>query len=395
MPARFYGANFEGSLSAIEAQFSQRADFRSASFRSSVEMRSAHFRAEADFSSVKFAPEKGYRAEAHFDSCMFDNTASFFGADFGESEARVEASFQSATFSQEANFGSVTFSDDARFTSTTFKGPIDFRDAVFLASGDFNSATITSYLRFRGRADKPAFRGVNRSLAEEQEAVRAADDCPQVSSLSFEDANIEHPERVSFHTVVMRPHWFLNVDSRKFDFINVQWAGVTEERPEADLLSIATRHLAVNAEENHRYEEASRFRYLSMEASLARLGRFHRILRLDWWYKLASGYGERAGRAFVVLVAVWLIFAIFYTNVRFVRPNAYPTTATSTPPSLARGKVMHVPDAAAYSFGVMALQKPEPKPASLVGQALVTLQSILGPVQAALLALAVRRKFMR
>ena len=48
-----------------------------------------------------------------------------------------------------------------------------------------------------------------------------------------------------------------------------------------------------------------------------------------------------------------------------------------------------------YSLGVMSLQKPEPKPATGTAQTLVTLETILGPLQAALLALAIRRKFMR
>jgi hypothetical protein len=43
----------------------------------------------------------------------------------------------------------------------------------------------------------------------------------------------------------------------------------------------------------------------------------------------------------------------------------------------------------------MTLQKPEPRPATGAAQAVVMLETILGPVQAALLALAIRRKFMR
>lgn len=48
-----------------------------------------------------------------------------------------------------------------------------------------------------------------------------------------------------------------------------------------------------------------------------------------------------------------------------------------------------------YSLGVMTLQKPEPRPATTAAQAIVLAETILGPVQAALLALAIRRKFMR
>ena len=48
-----------------------------------------------------------------------------------------------------------------------------------------------------------------------------------------------------------------------------------------------------------------------------------------------------------------------------------------------------------YSAAVMTFQRPEPKPVTTAAQAIVILETVLGPVQAALLALAVRRKFMR
>jgi hypothetical protein len=48
-----------------------------------------------------------------------------------------------------------------------------------------------------------------------------------------------------------------------------------------------------------------------------------------------------------------------------------------------------------YSLGVISLQKPEPKPVTNLAQIFVILETILGPLQVALLALAIRRKFMR
>ncbi len=43
----------------------------------------------------------------------------------------------------------------------------------------------------------------------------------------------------------------------------------------------------------------------------------------------------------------------------------------------------------------MTLQKPEPRPKSSAARLAVIICAILGPLQGALLALAVRRKFMR
>jgi hypothetical protein len=48
-----------------------------------------------------------------------------------------------------------------------------------------------------------------------------------------------------------------------------------------------------------------------------------------------------------------------------------------------------------YSLGVMMLQKPEPRPVTSAARFLVILESVLGAAQAALLLLAILRKFMR
>ncbi|HEV7646221.1 MAG TPA: hypothetical protein VGO50_19965 [Pyrinomonadaceae bacterium] len=66
-------------------------------------------------------------------------------------------------------------------------------------------------------------------------------------------------------------------------------------------------------------------------------------------------------------------------------------------PALAAKWDADLRDAAFYSLNVMAFQKPEPKPAndSWPTRLVITLQTILGPVQATLLLLAIRRKFMR
>jgi hypothetical protein len=69
--------------------------------------------------------------------------------------------------------------------------------------------------------------------------------------------------------------------------------------------------------------------------------------------------------------------------------------STISDPAIATPKKLSPYDALLYSAGVMALQKPEPAPANKRAKLFVLLETILGPVQAALLALAIRRKFMR
>ena len=124
--------------------------------------------------------------------------------------------------------------------------------------------------------------------------------------------------------------------------------------------------------------------------------------RVDWlslryWYWVLSGYGEKVRKAFAALVIIWLVFAFIYwkfgnelwwrptQQVILVDQRGSPTTSVKLTPG----------DALLYSAYVMALQKPEPLPANKRAKVLVLLETVLGPVQAALLALAIRRKFMR
>jgi hypothetical protein len=139
--------------------------------------------------------------------------------------------------------------------------------------------------------------------------------------------HFEKPDRVSLHTLNLQPHWFVNVDSRKFEFTDVEFnydlKDELERLKKAEvgaphrLLSITCRQLADNAETNHRYHEASRLRYSSFDAR--RLERFYGLSfwRLDWWYWAASGYGERVLRAFIIFVVLISLCAIGYKKADF------------------------------------------------------------------------------
>ena len=399
--ARFNSATFSAEANFFSAMFSAVADFTSATFSAEANFYSATFSAEARFTSATFSAEARFTsatfsAEANFFSAMFSAVADFTSATFS-AKARFNyatfsavADFFSAMFSAVAYFTSATFSAEARFTSATFSAEAYFTSATFSAKADFFSVTFKDYVRFAGGKKEIGF----------------LDD----SSLNLQFAKIEKPDRLSFHTISLRPHWFVNVDARKFEFINVDWSwrdtsikqeiksiGEEDVLSRHRLLAIACRNLAVNAEENHRYEEASRFRYMAMEARRLERWRGFAFWTLGWWYWLASGYGERVWRAFVVLIGVWLVAAALYTRVGFARWE--PRVSTEQEAAEARrdevGEPLRVPRALTYSLGVMTLQKPEPRPATNAAQTLVMLETILGPVQAALLALAIRRKFMR
>ncbi len=85
--------------------------------------------------------------------------------------------------------------------------------------------------------------------------------------VTFAAAAFENPERVIFHTVRLRPHWFVNTDPRRFSFISADWGHLDNKNAtrleihdldkhelgySSRILEVTLRQLAVNAEENNR-----------------------------------------------------------------------------------------------------------------------------------------------
>jgi hypothetical protein len=388
----FRGVWFPEEVDFLGFKFSTEAHFTGAIFRARANFISTTFSAKADFNGATF------KSMAFFDSATFRTTAAFFHAKF-----RSSAHFNSTTFIAGAFFGLTTFSTEAQFIFAKFGDKVDFNGATFSAKVNFISAIFSAKADFSSTTfiDQVNFSG-NPSFSSQ-------------SAFVMQFSSIEKPERISFHTVTLRPHWFVNVDPREFVFTDVSWnwqaisiKGEIQSLVESGvdsphrLLAIACRQLAENAEANNRYEEASHFRYWAMD-----LARHHKWAGLVFWktdwlhvlYWAVSGYGERMLRAFAWLLAVWTIFALLYTQVGFTKPEDKSVTPTANPVIAvepdAIGQPLPFKRAFTYSLGVMSLQKPDPKPLTGTAQTLVLLETILGPLQAALLALAIRRKFMR
>lgn len=406
---------FEGKASAgfSKAAFKKGASFNDGKFKSTVSFSTSDFRGEADFGGTEF------HATANFSSAIFGGLAKFSNSKFMQaqhSDGFATVAFSSATFENEADFSNATFHGKVVFSKSVFRQTLRLGVSRFESVADFSEAAFSDYVRFARSNEKSNF-----GLA---------------ASLSLKDGNIEKPGRVIFNTPNLRPHWFVNADAREFNFVNVDWdwrrikikkeiealekkeieerkrkgIPVTVRRGSEALdkksrlslhraLAVACRHLAINAEENHHYAEASRFRYMAMDAR--RLESWHGFLplKLSWWYWLASGYGERVLRAFLVLILLILLpFALLYwrsgcVSLPFSEKRACVTWAAQAGEPAAPPTVS-LPRALAYSLSVMTLQRPEPRPKSATAQLLTGAETVLGPLQAALLALAIRRQFM-
>ena len=354
---------------------------------------------------------------SNFEGAEFDGNAIFAGATFFGDANFERAQFSGEwTFFTEAQFGGVKtnftevqFSGESTdFTGAQFSGGVGtyFQDATFLNEVDFGEATFREKVTFWGKKAHPVFTSDAWAW--------------------FDTVRIEKPEQFTFNTVLLHPGWFVNVDVRKVDFTDVRWYGmpggpevtleeeineIKERGVESphSLLAQACRRLSANAEENREYPLANEFHYWAMDA--VRKGSWNHfkglnlrgLLKKETWHDIGehfglitnlywalSGYGVRAARAFWILFAIWLVFAAVY----FLLVESSPFWVFSAS-SIWQG-LDYARQAAAYSLSALVRLNPRPQSAGLSWfQTLVTIEGILGPLQIALLVLAVRRQVMR
>jgi uncharacterized protein YjbI with pentapeptide repeats len=422
--AFFMEAIFEGQLDLSFAKFESNVWFGRGEFQNVASFRFAKFRGMSIFDNCAFL------ASVDFSGCQFNGHASFQGISSLESKNRnVNRRFtpiSKATFSQ-AHFNEVIF-QSAKFENIELFYSIFRENAIFAwveiqKFGDFSKAQFEKTVDFANvvlspnaklRFTQTLFRDYvyfdNRSFIEVCEFTE--------SNLDFQDAVIEKPERFRFHTVVLRPHWFVNVDSRKLDFTNVRWLNnngsaedvrnelkeLSHEANALGLLTVTFRQLAENYENNNRFEQASRFRRAALETLRLRRKEFQL-----WWlreeflvpeffknlglkfrqapfdlahflYRVTSYYGESSIRALFWLISIVIVAALLYSS---------PLSQFKESSGLA------FVEAIFYSARVMILQRPDPSPSNLFAKGIVATESVIAPIQLALLALALRRKFMR
>jgi uncharacterized protein YjbI with pentapeptide repeats len=232
----FYKVEF-GVADFSFATFNGNARFSSASF-GRVEFGRTVFKANAFFGW-----EVSFRSDATFFETVFEGEADFGSAHF------KGAYFHGTRFARHASFHSAVFDEMAAF-SATFEGDVDFSLARFARRGTFRDSRFAGGVRFFGNDAYPVF------LPE--------------SVMSFADTRFAKPELVSFENVTLRPHWFVGADAKAIVFTNVEWRGTLVDEINGARAALAQaphrvveqacNRLAVNAENNQRYDEASRFR---------------------------------------------------------------------------------------------------------------------------------------
>jgi len=154
--------------------------------------------------------------------------------------------------------------------------------------------------------------------------------------------------------------------------------------------------IADNYEENKGYPIASWFRQMAMESK--RLGdiKGYKLNSLHWWYWLSSLYGESWRRALIVLMGIIFVFAVLYTQSNF---QVCPIEKSNVPGNEQKPceiRTLNLSEAGRHSLATATFQNIEyRKPFTGWSELWIILEKIFAPLQAALLALAIRRKFMR
>lgn len=427
--SKFGPSDFKlAKFSLAEASLFDKATFKDAKFKAITQFADATFYGEADFTGASFKSIAFERATfsrgVRFTGCDFLSTVYFHETKFGgRRDGRIT--------SGHAYFNYALFEDGSR---------VYFQNSWFSCFVNFDYAILRGYIFFKGSQNFPLFDSVFEAPTSDFGPL-----------LSFINTVIENPDRIYFHTVRLRPCWFVNVDSRKFSLIDIDWLddngklitvkseleNVSRRRykhPE-ELLAIAFRQLAANAEDNSHLEEASFFRRRAMETEWARRKKqfsgliehiynesekrreqtgsaegykstppttFFGVIRrsgdsfLHLLYRLSSFYGENWSWAGIVLLLVLGMFAFAYTRVQFyVCPLDKPITQSSQQ-NLCQTRPLQANEAMRHSLASATFQSSDyRKPVNGNGETLILLEKILAPLQAALLALAIRRKFMR
>src|SRR5215207_884956 len=444
--AEFAWVDFKRSAFFFGAIFDKGSSFQSTRFGSRAEFSGTIFRKDSDLSYANFAKEAYFReaflqGDAHFFGSSFDRVADFTNAVF-----KGETSFQTSAFKDSAHFhraqfggscarlSSATFSDEADFREssfkqadlhgTTFSKPVDFRKAT-LEKANFHYSVFEDSVDFREASfrDEANF----RSSTFKGSATFRGSDCRTVfsesTSVDLQFAQLHEPGRISFHTTILRPGWFVNVDARNIDYTNVTWYGLSTEhkgklgtelqalktrklegRSPYVLMAETCRDLAFNLGESQRYDEASAARYWSIEALRREALTNYKVLKnpmskirptrsIHW---ALSGYGESPIHAFLVLVGIWIVFALLYLLVGTAQtgesslPSQCPVQIWSACFWEPAGKAL------GYSLGALTRQAQDSLDRAIgLAPTLVFIEGILGPLQIALFLLAVRRRFMQ
>ncbi|HUL00263.1 MAG TPA: pentapeptide repeat-containing protein [Nitrospirota bacterium] len=310
--------------------------------------------------------------------------------DFGRIEAAFpEISFSDAIFHGKVTFHEKIFDQNVTFRNAEFKDKVRFIDIKFNGKeSSFNGTRFYKKIEFIS----VDFNGESffSDVTFEEEAYFLKVNF--LSNVYFHELNIG--KKIKFDLVNLEKASFLDTDLRKLDMINCVWqrkngrfvlfdeilslnkkAGSKKNLKKVESMY---RMLKQKYKEEHNEFEVSNWHY--GEKEMARKynpwSRFN-PLSLYNLYWLSSGYGERPLRASIFLIVLIILLTVVFGFVESISFYKYSLLLFNTLQNATFDKT------------------PEFSAKSLNGKYLTLAMKIFIPIQAALLALAVRNKFRR
>lgn len=381
-PATFLNATFKsGRARFAGAKFFRGATFKLAKFPEGVSFTSCQFETgkggNIDFSEVTFEGRTSFR-ETIFKSGASFHLSTFEFVDFEGATFEKDVSFHDCRFDGDCVFR-AKFVGGARFELAKFSGEADF------ASSAFESTAIFTKSQFRSRA-------IFAPVRDEVLFIR----CPEVR---FNSVILDRSDLTVFRDANLTKASLLHTDVTKVFFSSVTWpkrfvlwddaktANEKMRRPHGALEQLY-RQLKVNYQSRGDYPGGGGFHYnekkLRRESLSPRKG--------DWWllslYKWLGGFGERALPPALWFFGVLCVAAGAYSVFGLVDDNGAMISWC--------GGVEDCLRALGYSLQVSFFSRPSDlKPAGFAGYMVQVVQSIVGPILLALLALVVRQKVKR
>jgi uncharacterized protein YjbI with pentapeptide repeats len=444
----FYETDFSRARFALSSSsaFNQ-IDFNHCKFHKTVSFVEAEFHKVADFSDTHFQ-------NVHFENAMFADMATFRESLFLEDVFFNDTKFgykdERRVKSSQAVFDGAVFGKDSR---------VFFDNTWFSWHTSFDYVKFEGYVFFKGSKENLVFDTVfeNHAFWSLLKILNATFEKPE--KVYFESVRLRPSWFVNITFELRKFNFTnIEWSDENGSFITIEGELKNIEKlikhNSKRLLAIVFRQLAENAETNNRFEEASMFRRMAMktewfekkerlrsritnlvpesEKLKRRFGdvvvgnpikeedkpssptnSFDIIRKSDgffihWLYRITSYYGESWAWALTVLLLIILVlFPIIYTQTNFqICPKEKPLALSlnvceSKDEEVKKGCEcrkggLGYGEAIAHSLTTATLQSVDyRKPITSKGEIVIVLERIFAPLQAALLALALRRKFMR
>jgi hypothetical protein len=157
------------------------------------------------------------------------------------------------------------------------------------------------------------------------------------------------------------------------------------------------RQLRKNFENKGNRIDAGQFYYGEMEIRRLSTPLYRRLFSLYSFYKILSSYGESPLRTFLVFSIVFVLLVLLQTLAGFTVGTEFIKYGFSGHGPFQFPSLTEIANAARLTFGNLALRNPDViKPASdLANTSLWIFETVFGPIQLGLFALAVKRRFQR